>query len=176
MNPRCILNVTLAGLGMLATVASAELEVIYDSGATRPLAPFLEVFGESPHPTSVPRPTGDLGAADVSRLLPIRSPGLTPGQVTRRALNSSHAGLVSRPFFLIGSDSGSIQWLTTHRDRLKALGAVGMLVQAKTVEDLETIARIAKGLPILPASASDIARALGIEHYPILISRRGIEQ
>lgn len=176
MNPRCILGVTVAGLGLLSAVAWAELEVIYDSGATRPLAPFLEIFGESPPPSAVPRPTGDLGAADVSRLLPIRSPGLTPGRVIRRQLNVPHAGLVSRPFFLIGSDSGSIQWVTTHRDRLKAFGAVGMLVQAETVEDLKAIARIAKGLSILPASASDIARALGIEHYPILISRRGIEQ
>jgi hypothetical protein len=51
-----------------------------------------------------------------------------------------------------------------------------MLVQAETVEDLEAMARIAEGLPILPASATDIARALGLDHIPVLVSRRGIEQ
>jgi integrating conjugative element protein (TIGR03765 family) len=56
------------------------------------------------------------------------------------------------------------------------LGAVGMLVQAESVEDLEATARIAGSLPILPASATDIARALGLEHFPVLVSRRGIEQ
>ena len=53
---------------------------------------------------------------------------------------------------------------------------MGMLVQADTLEDLRTIAELADGLSILPASASDIAKALGISHYPVLISTHGIEQ
>jgi integrating conjugative element protein (TIGR03765 family) len=81
----------------------------------------------------------------------------------------------ARPFFLIGSDTRSRQWLEDNRDRLKALGAMGMLVQADTVEDLRAIADLAQGLPILPASASDIARALGITHYPVVITAHGIE-
>ena len=51
-----------------------------------------------------------------------------------------------------------------------------MLVQADTLDDLRTIAELADGLSILPASASDIAKALGISHYPVLISAHGIEQ
>ena len=69
----------------------------------------------------------------------------------------------------------SRQWLEEHRDRLKALGAVGMLVQADTLEDLRAIAELAQGLPILPASATDIAKALGITHYPVVITAHGIE-
>ncbi|MCP4099911.1 MAG: integrating conjugative element protein, partial [Lentisphaerae bacterium] len=63
-----------------------------------------------------------------------------------------------------------------HRDRLKEIGAVGMLVQADTREDLQATANLSGGLSILPASASDIAKALGISHYPVLISAHGIEQ
>jgi len=48
-----------------------------------------------------------------------------------------------------------------------------MLVQAETVDDLGAVAELANGLPILPASASDIARALGLAHYPVLITRMG---
>ena len=51
-----------------------------------------------------------------------------------------------------------------------------MLVQAETQEDLRAIARLAGGLPIMPASAADIATALGISHYPVLITPQGIEQ
>jgi hypothetical protein len=51
-----------------------------------------------------------------------------------------------------------------------------MLVQADTEADLAAIAQIADGLPILPATATDIARALGLEHIPALVSRHGIEQ
>ena len=49
-----------------------------------------------------------------------------------------------------------------------------MLVEAETLADLEAIAALAGGLPILPASASDIAAALGLTHYPVLITPEGI--
>jgi integrating conjugative element protein (TIGR03765 family) len=157
----------------IAMMAQAALTVIYDNGHTRPIAPFLEVFEtDEPFEDNPDRATFPLGAADLKAWLPIRSPGLTPGPVAARA----HGRPFSRPFFLIGSDGRSRQWLKVHRDRLKEIGAVGMLVQAATEADLHVIATLADGLAILPASASDIAQALGISHYPVLISRQGIEQ
>ena len=159
---------------LVPTMAQAELIVIYDSGNTQPIAPFLEVF-ESADEISQKSPvstTPQLGAADPEAWLPIQSPGLTPGLVQAR----SHDRPFSRPFFLIGSDARSRHWLKDHRDRLKEIGAVGMLVQADTVDDLRAIAKLANGLSILPAAGSDIAQALGISHYPVLISAHGIEQ
>jgi integrating conjugative element protein (TIGR03765 family) len=158
---------------LVSAELSAELIVICDSGDTRPLGPLLEVFAadEPPVPRADPhRP--NLGAADLDRLLPIQSPGLTPGQVERRHLDIKFA----RPFFLIGTDPVSRQWLRAHRAELLRIGAVGMLVQVETVHDLRAIAALSGGLPILPASASDIAEALGLSHYPVLISNQGIEQ
>jgi integrating conjugative element protein (TIGR03765 family) len=164
-------------LALSPAIAAAALTVIYDSGNTQPIAPFLEVFEsfdstdnrpqQSPVVTKTP-----LGAADPKAWLPIQSPSLTPGLVQAR----SHDRPFTRPFFLIGSDVLSRQWLQDHRDRLKRIGAVGMLVQAETLEDLRIIANLADGLSILPASASDIARALELTHYPVLISAHGIEQ
>jgi len=155
-------------------MAQAELAVIYDSGHTQPIAPFLEVFdaGNASPPQSPVPVKSQLGADDPQAWLPIESPGLTPGPVRTR----SHDQPFARPFFLVGSDTRSRQWLQDHRDQLKAIGAVGMLVQAETLEDLRTIAELADGLSILPASASDIAKALGISHYPVLISAHAIEQ
>ena len=165
-------RILVLGFLLAPALAQASPIVIYDSGRTQPIAPFLEVFGVAggfPRQGSTPPP---LGAADPQSWLPIQSPGLTPGPVPARAQNRPF----SRPFFLIGSDQRSRQWLQAHRDRLKALGAVGMLVQAETLDDLHVIAELAKGLPILPASGSDIANALGLSHYPVLISAQGIEQ
>jgi integrating conjugative element protein (TIGR03765 family) len=113
-----------------------------------------------------------IGAANFDNLLPIRSPGLTPGTVQARTFD----GRFSRPLFLIGSDRRSRRWLQQHRSRLLEIGAVGMLVQARTVGDLKAIAHIANGLSIIPASATDIAQAVGVTHYPVLISSSGIEQ
>ncbi|MBZ0070645.1 MAG: integrating conjugative element protein [Gammaproteobacteria bacterium] len=161
-------------IGMVLTPVSAwsEVTVIYDSGNTRPLAPYVEIIDrtEPANPRSVTGPK--FGAADVQALLPVRSPGLSPGPVQAK----SHDRPFSRPFFLIGSDVRSRQWLVEYRDRLQEIGAVGMLVQAETQEDLRAIARLALGLPILPASAADIGAALGISHYPVLITPQGIEQ
>ncbi|MCG7953144.1 MAG: integrating conjugative element protein [Candidatus Thiodiazotropha endolucinida] len=159
---------------LVPTMAQAEFTVIYDNGNTQPIAPFLEAFesaDDSPQQSPIPTKP-QLGAADPKALLPIRSPGLTPGRVETR----SHERPFTRPFFLIGSDARSRKWLQTHRNRLKEIGAVGMLVQADTVEDLRTTATLAEGLSILPASGSDIAQALGITHYPVLITPHGIEQ
>ncbi len=159
---------------LLPAMVQAELTVIYDSGNTKPITPYLEAFrpaDEMPQ-RSQASATPQQGAADAKALLPINSPGLTPGQVQARR----HHKPFSRPFFLIGSDDRSRQWLVQYHDRLKEIGAVGMLVQAETLEDLRTIARLADGLSITPASADDIAKALGISHYPVLITLQGIEQ
>ena len=173
--PRARHRQRLGFLGVLLfpALVAAELTIIHDSGDTRPLAPLLEVLAEREpiHPRAhSPRP--DLGAADVERLLPIRSPGLTPGHVEQRPIGQRFA----RPFFLIGADPVSQKWLGTNRAELLRMGAVGMLVQAETVNDLHAVAELAKGLPILPAPATDIAAALDLFHYPVLISTKGIAQ
>jgi integrating conjugative element protein (TIGR03765 family) len=154
-------------------LVAAELAVIHDSGDTRPLAPLLEVLVEREpiHPRAQsPRP--DLGAAEVERLLPIRSPGLTVGKVVPRSVEQRFA----RPFFLVGSDRVSRDWLAKNRAELVRIGAVGILVQAETADDLRVVAKLAIGLPILPAPATDIAAALELSHYPVLISSEGIVQ
>lgn len=158
---------------LMPLLAWAEVTVIFDSGHTRSLAPYLEILEPREQVTNSP-PTRShaLGAADIQTLLPIRSPGLSPGPVPSRAHNRPFA----RPFFLVGSDPRSRQWLVKHRERLKAIGAVGMLVQADTLEDLQATASLSGGLPIMPASAADIASVLGVSHYPVLVSSQGIEQ
>lgn len=167
-------GVILIGMLVVPSLTFGALTVIYDSGDTRPLAPYLEVFdAEETRPaSSVSKKTPELGAANLERLLPIQSPGLTPGPVARQTLRRPFA----RPFFLIGSDPLSREWLVTHRERLAEIGAVGMLVEAANLDDLRVTAALANGLPILPASASDIAEALDLSHYPVLITRDGIEQ
>ena len=70
----------------------------------------------------------------------------------------------------------SLQWLAYHRDTLKRLGAVGMLVQADTEADVRRVAEVAQGLSITLGSGSDLAAALGIERYPVLITPDGIRQ
>lgn len=168
----------LAGFALLLTVpgslaAQAQPEVIFDNGRTWPIAPYLEPVEDAPpeeEPALTPGPL--LGAADVRNLLPVRSPGLSPGPVEARPQPRP----LSRPVFLVGSDPLSRRWLARHRERLQTLHAVGLLVQADTVDDLEAVAELGRGLSIMPASGTDLARALDLVHYPVLVTSRGIEQ
>ncbi len=179
----------LAGLVLLIALpvsASAELTVIYDSGQTRPIAPYLKSI-QPPESRSSKVYEGNpinelerLGPAQISNLLPIRSLELTPGALiastaspaTLNRLALGHA----RPFFLVGSDVLSQRWLIARRAELLHLGAVGMLIQAEIEMDVRRMAELAQGLPMTLGSATDIAKALGIDHYPVLISSSGIEQ
>ncbi len=121
-----------------------------------------------------------LGPATLGNLLPIRSPGLVVGDTADSQLSPEALARLAqgnpRPFFLIGSDAVSVQWLATHHDTLRALGAVGMLVQADTEADVRRVAEVAQDLSVTLGSGSDLATALGIHHYPVLITRDGIRQ
>ena len=153
--------------------SATALTVIYDSGNTQPIAPYLDVLNE-PSETE----EGDessplsLGAADVAQLLPIHSPGLTPGPVQRKEIDRPFAA----PLFLIGCDRRSAQWLQANRSRLLAMGAVGLVVDVPDVQALTRLADLAGGLTLLPASGSDLAQRLGLDHYPVLITSDSIAQ
>lgn len=165
---------------LLPVVAWAAPVVIYDNGQTKSLEPFFESLrGGAPPPDTRRPPSGKTGLT-VEDLLPVRTPEMSPGVVPARVLDLPGAhqqnAIGSRPLFLIGADSLSQRWLAQHRTQLKELDAIGMLVQAGTAEDLRTIARIADGLHIMPASGTEIARLYGLKHYPVLIWRGRIEQ
>jgi len=168
--------------------ALADLTVIYDSGQTQPLSPLLGPLQADETPATDPAKASDpnrssksmLGPAALSNLLPLRSPGLEIGDTADSTLNPEALTRLAqgnpRPFFLIGSDAVSLQWLAYHRDTLRSLGAVGMLVQADTEADVSRVAEVAQGLSITLGSGSDLAAALGIDRYPVLITPDGIRQ
>lgn len=158
----------------------ATPSVIYDSGQTKSLEPFLESLrGEAPPPDMRPSPSGKV-ALTVEDLLPIKTPEMRPGPVPTRILDlpgtAAPSAIGARPLFLIGADSLSRRWLERRRARLKELGAIGMLVQADTLEDLQAISDLAEGLRIMPTPGTEIARLYALKHYPVLIWRGRIEQ
>jgi len=143
--------------------AMAELTVIHEAPGTRPLSDFLGTSRQTSTSRPPPKPPA---AWDLSTLLPIRSPGLTPGPVSAR----EHKLSLAQPVFLIGADGLSKAWLAENRARLEALGAIGLLVEAESQADLEAIAELAGTLPIVPAPAGDMVGVLGLRHYPVCIT------
>lgn len=147
--------------------AGSSLIVIYDSGDTLPIAPYLPKRSE-PQPKLPKQPS-----ASKAFQLPIETPSMSPGgvKVTAKPLK-----YLQQPLFLVGTDARSKSWLKAKRDQLVKLNAVGLLVQANTVKDIQAMQALAKGLRLIPASAESFAKPLSLTHYPVLISKDGWEQ
>ena len=143
--------------------ANERLTVIYDSKNTRSIKPYL------PETKSHKK----INRKKTLFTLPIETPSMKPGKIMAKTKNN---GFLQKALFLVGSDSTSKSWLVKNRENLKKIGAVGLLIQADSVEDIKTMQRLANGLKMIPASAESIAKELGLTHYPILISKDRVEQ
>ncbi|QEA38633.1 integrating conjugative element protein [Pistricoccus aurantiacus] len=153
------------------------LSVVADHGG-EPARPYFvaingagvdEQEGYSPQ-VGAQYPTQRHGEQD---MLPLESDRLTPGRVESRSIELP-GGFT--PIFLIGDDDLSHQWLVQRGDILREMNAVGLVVQVQDIASLKALRAETQGLELRPVSGDGLADRLGLQHYPVLISRRGIEQ
>ncbi len=149
----------------------AEVTVIYDTGTASPLSDFVKA-----PKLAVPEglPEINLQASDgfAQQLFPIHTPELTPGEVNPQTTQL----LLAQPFFIIGCDGRSKQWLIQFKDRLSQIGAVGLVVEADSLADFLALSEVAQGLRLSQVPASQLTKQLGISHYPVLVTASRIEQ
>ena len=158
---------------LAATGIRAEPRVLYDSGRTLSIEPFMAPLKPKSQPPAELPPAPALTADSYG--LPVKTPSMTPGKVHSRtlpALQGKMAG--ARPLFLIGADRWSLQWLQQNQTRLAELQAVGMVIAVDTESDLSILRQAAGQLQLMPASGEAIARHLGLAHYPVLIAPPGV--
>lgn len=153
------------------TSAFAELIVVEDHGG-KSATKYYEAIGITPDKLAATHPPQRIAAVNESFALPIRSERLSPGIVEPRQINAP--GLI--PFFLIGDDDLSRRWLTERGDVLRKLGAMGLVVNVRSLEDLQQLRMLAHGLTLSPVPGDDLAGRLQLKHYPALITATGIEQ
>lgn len=161
-------------LGLIRIASAQDLIVVGDDGGV-PALPYYRALNLLPDtqvaakPVIPAAPHAPYREAD---LLPVHSARLTPGRVAPRTLRAP--GL--SPFFLIGDDPPSRAWLHARGDTLRALGAVGLIVNVGSAQALAALRRDAPGLTLVPAAGDDIAKRLHLSHYPVLVTATGIEQ
>lgn len=173
------LSVAALLAALASPITSAQtmpLVVVEDRGGTSAL-PYYEALNlklRSPGATRLPITISPVlvKPATEADMLPVRSPKLTPGTVVRRVIEAP--GL--QPFFLVGDDDASHAWLHHHAASLQERGAVGLVVNVETIAGLTGLRERAPDLQLAPVAADDLAGRLGIQHYPVLITRTGIEQ
>lgn len=179
MTTRAQTNLTLtASLGLLCIVMcllfarnadASELVVVEDRGGEDASPYFKSLMADPPQPGPKPKPRASVSEAD---MLPVESRSVSPGAVERRGFSAP--GL--RPFFMVGADEMSLEWLSVRAEALIAMGAVGMAVNVASEAELEQIRAAAPGLKILPTAGDDVAGRLRLKHYPVLITATSIEQ
>ncbi|MBJ4559111.1 integrating conjugative element protein, partial [Salmonella enterica subsp. enterica serovar Derby] len=78
--------------------------------------------------------------------------------------------------FLIGDDEQSRYWLAENAQALIARHAAGMIVSVDSASAVESLRDLAPGVPMAPASGSELARRLQLRHYPVLITDTGLSR
>ncbi|WP_024910508.1 PFL_4695 family integrating conjugative element protein [Chania multitudinisentens] len=154
-------------LGVASFTVQAELTVIADLGGQSTSAYFEGINNQG----AVAEAPGERSMSPVTGL-PVTTPELTPGKVVARTL--SLPGM--RPMFLIGDDDLSRRWLSLRRDTLVQLNAVGLVVNVASEVAFNDLKKQADGMELLPVSGSDLAKRLGLSHYPVLLTEKGLEQ
>lgn len=158
-------------------VNAQPLVIVEDKGGVSAL-PYYRALNLQTNPSRDVQPSALLEAPvppaghSEADMLPVRSTLLTPGVVERRVIEAP--GL--HPLFLVGDDERSRTWLRQRGDVLREVGAVGLVVNVDSSAALDELRRLAPGLTLSPVAGDDLARRLGIRHYPVLITATGIEQ
>lgn len=154
----------MLGLAFACSSGTAQPALIYDQGPARPLSDYVE-----PLPVlATPSPKAPVHLAVPAPAFPLRTAGLSPGAVASRPV--AMPKLATAPFFLVGSDAFSLEWLVRQSARLAAMGAVGFLVEADSEADWQAVKRMAPGVPMTPLEVGELATSLGLEHYPVLVA------
>jgi len=156
--------------------AGEPLIVVQDLGGVSAL-PYYEALNLQPRnvdalPPNIMVPQAPATPISEADMVPVRSARLTPGSVTRRAIEAP--GL--RSFFIVGDGEISADWLRRHAASLRERGAIGLMVNVETVQALNHLRALVPDVSLSPVSGDDLAERLGLRHYPALITATGIEQ
>jgi len=172
----------VAIIGWMAATAQAEPTVIYDSGDTVSPGQYKAILQNKHIPDF-----GKLWANDKknkmkksqtdmtkpANWLPVKTNELTPGKVVSRQVR--YNTLVS-PVCIIGSDKKSLAWIRKYHDILYKNNALCWLVSANNVADVQRTITALDGIPMTPADGNAIAKFFSIQHYPVLITQKFMEQ
>ncbi|ELQ9312356.1 integrating conjugative element protein [Serratia marcescens] len=166
-------NCLLLGLSLMSTAALANLNVIADLGG-EDAAPYFEgINRQEGAQSSAAVPPAPVSSADAeAAMLPVATPELTPGDVADRPLQLPGIGAL----FIVGDDEGSRLWLQANAEQLKSRHAAGLVVNVSSLPALQALRELAPGIPMAPASGSELALRLQLSHYPVLITDTGLTQ
>lgn len=157
-------------LGLMACpIVHAEPEVLADyggreTGLKSPQEQIRELADRMP----VPQAQAENG---LLQRFPIES-DLSVGVIETRR----HDKPVSRPFFILGYDEHSAQWLETNLDHLQEINALGLVTNVRSAAELARFQQFAGTIELHAMPVESIAEQFDVDSYPVLITAEEITQ
>jgi len=154
---------------------SKTISVIYDSGKTVDAKTYYRKLDakeaqaksafHSTRNLSVPK-VRDEGPITQERLFPLVSKTLRPGEPI--GITSPH---IYRPFFIIGMDSGSIEWMRSNYEAFAERNAYGVVVEANDWQEwqLLKIEALKAGISLSILSGDALSGIYKITTYPVFV-------
>lgn len=87
-----------------------------------------------------------------------------------------HDKPVNRPFFIIGYDQDSAEWLEENRNYLIEINARGLVTNVKSEQQMKTLRAYGGDLPLDAIPIESIAAVFGLEFYPVLVTKEEVTQ
>lgn len=100
---------------------------------------------------------------------PVMSPGLpAKSQLQAGKFNSyrlPECQKYTTPFFIVGMDELSMDWLDTHREHLKEIHAFGIVTNINTEKELKEVEALSP-IQLIPSSVDALAQTIKTPAYP----------
>jgi integrating conjugative element protein (TIGR03765 family) len=156
-------------VNVMSHVASAEPVVIRDYGGRDSGVPTLESMMEKNQQVPLKQQ-----AFDEAARYPIRSM-MRPGYLDQpQPLRTPQTG--AQPFFMIGNDAFSRDWLDKNKAYLVKIGAQGLATNINSIAIFVELEKLADPLPLVAVPVDEIAETLNLQVYPVLVTGEEIAQ
>ncbi|MDK9422004.1 integrating conjugative element protein [Pectobacterium carotovorum] len=148
----------------------AELNVVADLGGKDTASFFDGINRQDNNESNNTENRTWQGQPGEGAMLPVLTPELTVGIEASRALSLPGIGAL----FLVGDDPASRSWLQMNAAKLSQMQAVGLIVNVMDMAAVQALRSLAPGVQMAPASGSELARRLRLQHYPTLITETSV--
>ncbi|ANO35377.1 hypothetical protein A6E01_19375 (plasmid) [Vibrio breoganii] len=125
---------------------------------------------------------GKITVKDIERFVVSNMYPVTTKLQSKRALSDvllfdeEKSAIVPESFVVIGVDAYSLDWLTVNIEEVKRLGTLIYVSQIDRHEDMLALRQLFPGFDFVPVDVYDLMKMLGVDHYPVLVTKAGAFQ
>ena len=162
--------VVFAAAAAASATSLAGLTTIHEGGPTVPIGQYLAAFFAQEPAASDGAASAQGGALPMA--FPIATESMRPG-LLQAPVRLRTGGWLAAPMFIVGDDPQSRQWLAANRDKLRRLGASGLVINVANLDAFRSLRAVAPDLPMAPGSIEELARQASLSVYPLFVAADG---